>query len=119
MSCPRSGDRAVVPGGRHREDVRGAQRLQVGLEFESAALPRAPREVDDVRSVVGGRVAVGVEQPLEGGMDGAGGTGACVVEGPGRDEAGTRRHADAVARDDHARDLGAVAVESTGRGCSP
>ena len=64
-------DRTIVAGGRHREDVRGAQRLQVGLEFEVAALPRSPGEVDDVRSVIGGRVAVGIEQPLEGGMDAA------------------------------------------------
>ncbi len=103
--------RTIVAGGGHREDVRGAQRLQVGLEFEVAPLPCAPGEVDDVGSIVREQVAVGVEQPLEGEVDRARRADARVVEGPRGDELGTGRHADAGAGDDHARDLGAVAAE--------
>ena len=51
----------IVAGGGDRQDVRRAQGLQVGLEFEVAGLSRAPGEVDDVRSVGGGGVVVGVE----------------------------------------------------------
>ena len=103
---------AAVAGGEDREDVRGPQGLEIGLELAVAARQlRAPRGIDDVGRVVGRRVAVGIQQPLEGEMDCAVRAHARVVEDARGDEAGAGRHADAPARDHHADDLRAVTVE--------
>ena len=102
----------VVPGGEDRQDVRRPQGLEVGLELPVAGCKLcAPRRIDDIGRVVGRRVAVGIEQPLEREVDAAVGAHARVVEDARRDEARTGRHPDAVAGDDDAHDLRPVAVQ--------
>ena len=110
----------AVPGGEDGQDARGPQRLQIWLELEVAGCELcAPGGVDDVRRVVRRGIPVGVEQPLEGQVHAAVGAGPRVVEDPCGDEPRARRHADAAAGDDHARDLGAVAVHVHGSAVLP
>ena len=92
--------------------MRGPQGLEIGLELAVAdGQLCAPRGIDDVGRVIGRRVAVGVQHPLEGQMDCAVRTHPRVVEDTRGYEAGAGRHADAPARDHHADDLRAVTVE--------
>ena len=91
----RAHPRTEVAGSDDREDAGSAQRRHVGLELQVAAGPatEGPRRVDDVGGVVGGGVAIGVEDPLERLVDGAGARGSTVVEDPCGDPAGTGCHA--------------------------
>ena len=108
-----------VPGGEDGHDPELAPAPDDRAQQTAAAPRRSPRGVDDRREVRGGRVAVGIGDPLGGGHQRAEGGVAAAVERLGDDDPGPGGDPDGGAADgpaDHRADgVRAVAVVVVGR----
>ena len=103
--------RAAWPRGEDRQDPGGQEGGDVaGERLVAAGRGERPAPVDDAGRVVGVRIAVGVEQPLERRVDRRLPRAAAVVEDAGGDELCAGRDADPAVAGEHARDEGAVSA---------
>ena len=105
---------ACVAGREDREDAGRSQGLHIGEESLVSSVVAAPGVVDRIGGVVGGGIAVRVQQPLKASVDPAIVGIALVVEGFGGDPPGAGSHADSSVAYDGAHGVSAMAVAVAG-----